>query len=124
MNKLNHHLRQYRHNNDDGLIMGYEQEGTEAFVYCLEQEIAELKAMLNALRGRADIVVNTGGFIASLFGLETVLKSTPAQCLASVKADAKLELVDTLESIMGREFGDATGSFLKLYANKLREGKS
>ena len=49
MNKLNHHLRQYRHNNSDGFVAGYEQEGTEAFVSCLEQEIAELKKRVNDL---------------------------------------------------------------------------
>jgi len=43
MNKLNHHLRQYRHNNSDGLICAYEGKGTEAFVSCLETEISELK---------------------------------------------------------------------------------
>jgi len=53
MNKLNHHLRQYRHNNSPDLIHGYEKEGTEAFVSCLEQEISELKAQVDILQRAA-----------------------------------------------------------------------
>lgn len=84
-----------------------------------QQEIAELKAMVDALRGRAEIVVNTGGFIASLFGLETALKSTPAQCLASVKADA---ITDAANHAYAAGYKRPI-EFLHEFADKLREKK-
>jgi len=49
MNKLNHHLRQYQHNDSSGLIHAYELKGTEVFVSCLEAEISRLKTVIDGL---------------------------------------------------------------------------
>lgn len=49
MNNLNHHVRQYRHNNNDGLVVGYDRKGIENFVSCLESEIAKLKKQVEDL---------------------------------------------------------------------------
>jgi len=49
VNKLNHHLRQYAHNDGSGLVRGYEREGAEAFVSFLETEISDLKQKVSDL---------------------------------------------------------------------------
>jgi hypothetical protein len=86
----------------------YEQQQIDLVV-----ERDALKAQVNALRDGVQVFNRSGGNMNPL--LKAYL-STHEQCLNSVKADA----IDTLGNIMEREFGGHTGSFVRLYVDKLR----
>ena len=88
------------------------------------KEIAELKAMVNALRWAADLY--HGGYkVSELEEANSIMVMSPAQCLQSVKADA---IIEAIEALKPSQHGDssmiiACEHFLS-YANKLREGES
>lgn len=60
-----------------------------------------------------------------------VLHEAPAQSLADIRAKAAQDEIDRLAAIIGREFGEKTEGFLKLYklklekdhANRIKEGE-
>jgi len=125
MNKLNHHLRQYRHNDNSDLVAGYEREGTEAFVSCLEQEIAELKAQVGILKLTLNDMV-ARPFTKRMELSDQVDKLSPAQCLQSVKADVIKSTISDIEIGMANAHldGDDILEYLNGELNKLREGES
>ena len=85
----------------------------------LKDEVIALKSQVNLLRTALDLGFNSDND-HDLDKWESLTRSvltyTPEQCLNSVKADA----IDTLGNIMEREFGGHTGSFVRLYVDKLR----
>lgn len=90
MNKLNHHLRQYRHNNSNGLIPAYEKKGTETLVACLEVEIADLNKQVS------DLTLSKTFVSVSL---------TKLQILHNKRVDEVLSLKELIESKAARTLG-------------------
>lgn len=96
MNKLTQHARQYRHNDNSGLVHAYEKKGTEVLVSCLEQEIAELNSQIETLRSVASFCdekfrEHHGIDSNEETPLSDALSKTRSQCLQSVKAEAVKE---------------------------------
>lgn len=64
--ELAKYLRQYRHNDSDGFVFGYDKDGTDALVECLtaendalREEVVQLKAQLEKMNDAATDVINS-----------------------------------------------------------------
>ncbi len=129
MSKLIDHLRQYKHNDNSGLVAGYDKLGVDALVNRLEEEVKSLKAQIELYR--RELVNNSETFTmlddwthpnvecdAPASAIDELLEKTRQHCLADVKAEA-VEHAHSL--IAGSDNGELCCDIVEEYAQQLRD---
>lgn len=134
MNKLTEGLRQYRHNDYNGFVFGYDKEIIDRLFAALEQERDQLKAQNNLFRKAMKFAATndmweSNGEFEEMFEykydcwyqdlLNKMLALGPAECVSEIQAKA-------IEDFYNKFRNNDPGQFfwpqsLLEYADKLRQ---
>jgi len=133
MNKLTEALRQYRHNNSDDFVFGYDKEIIDQLFAALEQERDQLKAMnanfseaietasdaFRRLDEQGAYIIGEKDVFLNLHVLyEKLLDINQSACLATIQAKA----IEDFQTYFDKEYyGEELSQFVEKYADTLRQ---